>query len=543
MSDLAAYLDAVNPGGSPANANATRENAGLWDELRSAGVLRYGAALVATHLSETVLLLVSWVCIGSGALSGRLDYGWMAAWALALAGTVPLHALSLWLQGIVAIGFGGVLKQRLLEGALSTDPDVIRAKGAGELLSEVTETVALDDLASNGGVAALLAIIELVVAPLLLFLSVNSRLELGILLGWEILTAASIGRNLRLRLAWTRQRLALTNQMVENMVAQRTRVVQQSAAEWHTEEDVCIDRYLGISRLLDDSTAMIETALPRSYIVISFVALAPSFLSGATTLDQLAITVGIILYAKQAFEKLCFGFSRPATALVAWLTAKPMSVATKSDASSLQMDLQSATVLQARDIAFTYPGHGHPVLTKCSISMQRGDHVLLEGASGSGKSTLAAILAGDLSPSGGFVLAAGLDLHTLGDTAWRRHIALAPQYHENYLFTAPLIYNLLLSSLAPNERDIAEAEELCRELGLGAVLDRMPDGIHQVVGDMGWRLSQGERSRIFLARALLQRADLLILDESFAALDPYNVRQCLECVRRRAPNLIVTAQP
>jgi len=543
VSALTAYLEAVDADEAPASADSAPENTALWTELRSAGVLRYGVALLTTHLSETALLLVSWVCIGSGALSGRLDYGWMAAWALALAGTVPLHALSLWLQGIVAIGFGGVLKQRLLDGALTTDPDVIRAKGAGELLSEVTETVALDDLASNGGVAALLAVIELAVAPLLVFFSVNSRVELGILLGWEFLTAASIARNLRLRLEWTRQRLSLTNQMVENMGAQRTRAVQQLAAEWHIDEDICIDRYLRISRSLDESTAGIETALPRSYIVISFIALAPSFLSGATTLDQLAITVGIILYAKQAFEKLCFGFSRPATALIAWQTAKPMSVATKRDASSLQMDLQSSTVLQARDVAFTYPGHAHPVLMKCSLSMQRGDHVLLEGASGSGKSTLAAILAGDLSPSGGFVLAAGLDLHTLGDSAWRRHIALAPQYHENYLFTAPLIYNLLLSSLAPTESQIEDAEQLCRELGLGPLLDRMPDGLNQVVGDMGWRLSQGERSRIFLARALLQRADLLILDESFAALDPYNVRQCLECVRRRAPNLIVTAQP
>ncbi len=61
------------------------------------------------------------------------------------------------------------------------------------------------------------------------------------------------------------------------------------------------------------------------------------------------------------------------------------------------------------------------------------------------------------------------------------------------------------------------------------------------VGDTGWRLSQGERSRIFLARALLQKAEVVVLDESLAALDPANFRQCLECILRRAPKLLLIA--
>jgi ABC-type multidrug transport system fused ATPase/permease subunit len=88
-----------------------------------------------------------------------------------------------------------------------------------------------------------------------------------------------------------------------------------------------------------------------------------------------------------------------------------------------------------------------------------------------------------------------------------------------------------------------EAIEICRELGLGPLLKRMPAGINEFIGDTGWHLSQGERSRIFLARALLQRADVIVLDESLAALDPENVRQCLRCVMRRAPTAIVIAHP
>ena len=64
-----------------------------------------------------------------------------------------------------------------------------------------------------------------------------------------------------------------------------------------------------------------------------------------------------------------------------------------------------------------------------------------------------------------------------------------------------------------------------------------------MVGETGWQLSQGERSSIYIARALLQRASVVLLDESFAALDPENLRRCLTCVLKRAETLIVVAHP
>jgi ABC-type molybdenum transport system ATPase subunit/photorepair protein PhrA len=65
----------------------------------------------------------------------------------------------------------------------------------------------------------------------------------------------------------------------------------------------------------------------------------------------------------------------------------------------------------------------------------------------------------------------------------------------------------------------------------------------QMVGQTGWQLSQGERSHVFLTRALLQRPELMLLGESFSALDPENLRQSLECVMRRAETLMVLAHP
>ena len=71
----------------------------------------------------------------------------------------------------------------------------------------------------------------------------------------------------------------------------------------------------------------------------------------------------------------------------------------------------------------------------------------------------------------------------------------------------------------------------------------MPAGLMQPVGDSGWQLSHGERSRVYLARALLQNAELVILDESFAGLDLENLQRAFACAEERAATLLVIAHP
>jgi ATP-binding cassette subfamily B protein len=71
----------------------------------------------------------------------------------------------------------------------------------------------------------------------------------------------------------------------------------------------------------------------------------------------------------------------------------------------------------------------------------------------------------------------------------------------------------------------------------------MPSGLSTTVGETGWQLSHGEKSRLYLARALLQGGEVVVLDESFAALDPENQRLSMECAFRRADSLVVIAHP
>jgi ATP-binding cassette subfamily B protein len=197
-----------------------------------------------------------------------------------------------------------------------------------------------------------------------------------------------------------------------------------------------------------------------------------------------------------------------------------------------------------RNLHFRYTGRHEPVLRGVNLRIGPRDRLLVEGPSGGGKSTLGALLTGLRAPDAGVVLVGGLDRQTLGDPGWRRRVVAAPQFHENHLISASLAFNLLMGRHWPaTQRDLECAQETCEDLGLGPLLERMPGGLMQMVGETGWQLSHGERSRVFIARALLQNADLVVLDESLGALDPETLERTMRSVRKRAPALIVIAHP
>jgi ABC-type bacteriocin/lantibiotic exporter with double-glycine peptidase domain len=199
-------------------------------------------------------------------------------------------------------------------------------------------------------------------------------------------------------------------------------------------------------------------------------------------------------------------------------------------------------LVEARGLVFQYSHRTEPVLRSANLQIAGGERLVLEGPSGGGKSTLISLLTGVREADSGRILIGGFDRRTLGAAEWRRRLAAAPQFHENHVLAETFAFNLFLGHpavLTPG--DFEEAQDICRELGLGEVLDRMPAGMLQMVGETGWQLSHGERSRLYIARTLLQNAELVVLDESFAALDPENLKRAIECVVKRAGTLLVIA--
>ncbi len=515
-----------------------------------AGLAGRAVSLILAHGAQLGIGIGGWVVLGRGALEGRFERGWLIAWALLLLTAIPLRLLALWLQGGLAIGLGELLKRRLLDGALRLDPAIVRREGAGQLLGRVLESGSIESMTLNTGIGALLAMVEIAVV-LAVLVGAGGSWQALVLACWVGVAMLLGARAYRGSLHWTEARRRLTHGLVEQMVGHRTRLAQADPATWHHGEDEAVEQYLTLSRRVDGWELLLQT-LPYAWMITGILGFVPRFVSRDSS-AEMAIGLGCVLLGTAALARLTSGVMPAVSAAVGWREVGPLFVASGVPRAPTPPTIAvldpfasagDTPLLSATGLGFSYPGRSEPVLDNASLRIDRGDRLLLEGPSGGGKSTLAALLSGLRAPTAGLLLVNGLDQPTLGTEGWRRRVAAAPQYHDNHIFSETLAFNLLFGRCWPPRReDFIEALAVCRELGLGDLLDRMPSGIFQMVGETGWRLSHGERSRVFIARALLQRGPLVILDESFAALDPKTLERCLRCVIERAPALLVIAHP
>ena len=529
--------------------------ASVWRHARQASVLNYLSIYFVSQVVQYVLLLLSWWIVGQGAFQDGFEPGLLIAWGLLLLTIVPFRAASTWSGGLVAIRVGALLKQVLLAGALRLNHDDIRHQGAGELLGRVIESDAIESLALNGGMLALAAVLELLGSAVVLSFGVAAISHVCLLLAWSMVTFIAAWRYFNRRSEWTTIRLQMTHGLVERLVGHRTRLAQESPDRWHEHEDGALEQYLRMSAQMDRSAAL-QSLIPRGWLIAGFLGLAPAFLDGGKSPAAMAVSLGGVVLAYRAFQKLTTVLQSLVGAGVAWQQIQYIFKAARAPRTmpntSMDFAMDAAqtaegerpTAIEAADVTFRYRRTGELVLRGCSLQIKHGDRILLEGTSGGGKSTFASLLAGLRTPESGLLLAGGLDLASIGEESWRRRVVSAPQFHENHVFTGTFGFNLLMGGhWPPRAGDFERAAAVCNELGLGELLERMPSGLLQMVGDMGWQLSHGERSRLYIARALLQDAEVIVLDESFAALDPETLEKSMMCVLRRAPTLLVIAHP
>jgi len=525
-------------------------DAPFWHQARQAGLHRGLAMLLGAHALQYSLWLLSWWVMGTSALRGRIEPGWMAAWGLLLLTMLPLRALSTWATSALAVDAGALLKARLLGGALRLEPEEVRHQGAGQLLGKVLESEQVESLSTTGGAIAAVGLVELLLTGIVLWNGAGGAAHVLLLTGTGALLGYTAWRFYLHRERFSEHRARMANGMVEQLLGHRTRLVQQRPERWHDGEEHELYEYLRLSQDMDRSAVTIQALVSRLWLICSLLVLAPDFVSGAS-LEQLAVGVGGTLLVWLALRKVTPGLTQLTGAVVAWKQTRQLFEAARRVERPATFDTAverppaspGTPLLEGYGLVFRHAGRTEPVLAGCSLQIHAGERLLLEGPSGAGKTTLGAVLAGLRRPQSGLLLLRGLDRQTLG-AGWQRLVASAPQFHENHLFTGTLAFNLLMGRhWPPSPAELEEAEEVCRALGLGPLLERMPKGLEQPVGETGWRLSHGEKSRIYIARTLLQGAELLVLDESFAALDPETLRSTLDEVIRRTPTLLVIAHP
>jgi ATP-binding cassette subfamily C protein len=160
------------------------------------------------------------------------------------------------------------------------------------------------------------------------------------------------------------------------------------------------------------------------------------------------------------------------------------------------------------------------------LAIEAGTLTALVGSSGAGKSTIADLVNGLLLPTRGRLVLDGRALNATDMRRWRRQVGYVGQ--ETVLFHQSVRENLLWARPEASEEELRAALEVA---SAGFVYE-LPAGLETVVGDRGILLSSGQRQRISLARALLRRPALLILDEATNALDVENEARVLDAIRK-----------
>lgn len=181
------------------------------------------------------------------------------------------------------------------------------------------------------------------------------------------------------------------------------------------------------------------------------------------------------------------------------------------------------------------------VLDGVDLSIPAGVHCAVLGESGAGKSTLADLLVRLQDPQEGRVTFDGVDIRDVALGDLRREVLLVDQ--APFLFNTSIAANI---AFALESATTAEVQAAAESAGLGPLLKRLPEGLQTPVGERGLSLSAGERQRIAIARALLRRPSVLVLDEPTAALDAATERRVAEGLREALPDatlIIITHRP
>ncbi|MFE8915186.1 ABC transporter ATP-binding protein [Streptomyces globisporus] len=164
-----------------------------------------------------------------------------------------------------------------------------------------------------------------------------------------------------------------------------------------------------------------------------------------------------------------------------------------------------------RELTFTYPGTEDPVLRDVSLSIPAGGSLALVGATGAGKSTLAALIAGIGRPQAGSVHIGTHDLAGMDEAGARALVSILTQ--ETHVFSGPLADDLRLAAPLAGDDDLMDA---LRTVGAGEWAGSLPDGLNTPVGEGGERLDVTKVAQLALARLVLARSPVVVLDESTA---------------------------
>ena len=284
------------------------------------------------------------------------------------------------------------------------------------------------------------------------------------------------------------------------------------------EAEARIDGLISKSRDSNQRLAFAQSLTPTIYAGLAYlavlIALGGAVLAKRADIGSLGAVMLIMLRSLSYGQSLQIASSAIHTALPYHATLEQRLAEFRSGARTDDgLSVDSIEHIEFHDVTFEY-SPDTPVVHDMTFSIGSREGVGIMGPSGGGKSTLVQLILGLREPTQGQVLFDGVDVGSLARAELARKMTFVPQ--DSHLFSGTVEENIRFMRAGVT---IAQIEAACRAANLWADVEGFDGGLKRQVGDRGDHLSGGQKQRLCIARALVERPDVLILDEPTSALD------------------------